>query len=105
MFKELTKNIIINENQGYAFYFYNNGKIIEKTNGVTKEENSEEITFDSNFRLASVSKQFIAFAIVKLIKENKLSYDQNIKSIYNELPAYFEKITIKHLLNHTSDNL
>ena len=102
MFTELTKNIIINENQGYAFYFYNNGKIIEKTNGVVKEENSKEITFDSNFRLASVSKQFIAFAIVKLIKENKLSYDQNVKTIFNELPSYFEKITIKHLLNHTS---
>ena len=102
MFKELTKNIIVNENQGYAFYFYNNGKIIEKTNGVVKEEQSEKITFDSNFRLASVSKQFIAFAIVKLIKENKLSYDQNVKTIFNELPFYFEKITIKHLLNHTS---
>lgn len=102
MFKELTKNIIINDNQGYAFFFYYNGKIVEKTNGLVKDETSEKITFDSNFRLASVSKQFIAFAIVKLIKENKLSYDQNVKSIFDELPSYFEKITIKHLLNHTS---
>ena len=32
----------------------------------------EDITFNTNFRLASVSKQFIAFSIVNLIKENKL---------------------------------
>ena len=102
IFNELTKNLIINENQGYAFFFYNKGNIIEKVNGVVKEEKSNKIDFNSNFRLASVSKQFIAFAIVKLIKENKLSYEQNVLSIYPELPRYFENITIKNLLNHTS---
>ncbi len=102
VFKELTKNIIINDNQGYAFYFYNKGISIEKVNGVLKEANSDKITLDTNFRLASVSKQFIAFSIVNLINKKLLSFDDDIKNIFNDLPDYFKQITIKHLLNHTS---
>ena len=62
----------------------------------------DDITFDSNFRLASVSKQFIAFAIVNLINQGDITFDTKITSIFNQLPSYFNNITIKHLLNHTS---
>ena len=102
IFEKLTKNILKHHSQGYAIYYYNNGYILEQTNGKELDEISDEISFDTNFRLASVYKQFIAFSIVNLIKENKISYDTNILTIFNDLPDYFKNITIKHLLNHTS---
>ncbi len=101
-FERLTKNIIVHKDQGYALYYYNNGEILEKVNGKVTCDKSSNITFETNFRLASVSKQFIAFSIINLIKDNKISYDTNILSLYPDLPNYFNKITIKNLLNHTS---
>ena len=100
--KKLKENVVIRSDQGYALYFYNDGKEYKEINGKVADENSDDITYDSCFRLASVSKQFIAYAIVKLINDKKLTYDTTIKSLYNELPDYFNKITIKNLLQHTS---
>ena len=100
--KKLKENVVIRPDQGYALYFYNDGKEYKEINGKVADENSDDITYDSCFRLASVSKQFIAYAIVKLINDKKLTYDTTIKSLYNELPDYFNKITIKNLLQHTS---
>ena len=100
--EQLKKGVIKHPNQGYALYYYDNGNEYTELNGKVGDKDSKNITFDSCFRLASVSKQFVAFSIVSLINEGKLSYDTNIKSLYNELPDYFENITIKNLLNHTS---
>ena len=98
----LKQNIVVHKDQGYALYFYNNGTEYTELNGKETINGEKNITFDSCFRLASVTKQFIAFSIIKLIKDNKLSYDTTIKELYNDLPDYFNEITIKHLLNHTS---
>lgn len=93
---------IILEEQGYAFYFKYKDFELSKTNGILRDEESEKITFDTHFRLASVSKQFIARGIIELVSQNKLSYNDNIRTIFPSLPSYFNDITIKHLLNHTS---
>ena len=98
----LKDGVIKHKNQGYALYFYNNGKEYKDVNGKVEDVNSNDINYDSCFRLASVSKQFIAFAIVKLVNDNKLSYDKTIKELYPELPDFFNNITIKNLLHHTS---
>lgn len=102
VFEELTKNIIIHPEQGYAFYYYHNGEEVKKENGKEGLEKSNDINFNSNFRLASVTKQFIAFGIVRLINHGLISYETTIKELYPELPDYFNKIMIKNLLNHTS---
>jgi len=54
------------------------------------------------FRIGSTSKQFTAACIVLLAEQGKLSLDDNLKSLFPDFPAYAEKITIRHLLNHTS---
>ena len=102
IFEKLTNKLIKHPLQGYALYYYHKGEKLERTSGKIEDNDSLDITFESNFRLASVTKQFIAFGIVRLIQENKLSYFTTIKSIYPSLPDYFNNITIKHLLNHTS---
>lgn len=60
------------------------------------------VTTDTAFRLASMSKQFTAMAVMLLIHEGKLRYDDRLTSIFPEFPAYGQTITIRHLLNHTS---
>lgn len=98
----LKKEVIKHNNQGYALYFYYQGKEYSQVNGLTSVTTNDKINFDSNFRLASVSKQFIAFSILNLVKEGLLNFDTKVKMIFEELPNYFNNITIKHLLNHTS---
>lgn len=100
--KTLYEKVNFHDLQGYALFYYNNGTTFEKCTGKLRDENSPNITFNSNFRLASVTKQFIAFSIVKLINDNMLCYDTSILDIFSDLPSYFKDITIKHLLNHTS---
>jgi len=54
------------------------------------------------FRIGSTSKQFTAACIVLLAEQGKVSLDNNLKSLFPDFPPYAEKITIRHLLNHTS---
>jgi CubicO group peptidase (beta-lactamase class C family) len=54
------------------------------------------------FNIGSVSKQFTAMGIVRLQLECKLSLDDDIRMYLPELPDFGYKITIRHLLHHTS---
>ena len=57
-------------------------------------------TPDSNYRLASVSKQFTAMAILTLAHEHKLSLDDRITRFFPEFPEL--GITVRQMLTHTS---
>lgn len=59
-------------------------------------------TTTTPYHMASVSKQFTAFAIVMLANEGKLSLDEDIRKYLPEIPEFEHKITIRNLLNHTS---
>ncbi len=56
----------------------------------------------TNFRLASVTKPFTAAAVVLLVREGKLRYEDTLTSVFPEFPAYGRDITIRQLLQHTS---
>lgn len=57
---------------------------------------------DTKFRLGSITKQFTAVAIMQLVEAGKLSVDDPISKYYADAPAAWSKVTIKHLLTHTS---
>jgi CubicO group peptidase (beta-lactamase class C family) len=57
---------------------------------------------NTNFRLASFTKQFTATCIMLLVHDGKLHYDDHLTDIFPEFPAYGKAITIRNLLNHTS---
>jgi CubicO group peptidase (beta-lactamase class C family) len=57
---------------------------------------------ETNFRLASVSKQFTAMAVLILRERGKLSLDENLLAFFPEFPAFGEHITVRHLLTHRS---
>jgi CubicO group peptidase (beta-lactamase class C family) len=56
----------------------------------------------TNFRLASLSKQFTATAIMLLKIDGKLRYDDDITTLLPNLPSFAHGVTVRNLLNHTS---
>jgi CubicO group peptidase (beta-lactamase class C family) len=60
------------------------------------------ITTRSIFHVASISKQFAAFAVATLASQGKLSLDDAVKKHIPEFPDFGTTVTIRHLLHHTS---
>jgi len=60
------------------------------------------ITPATIFHVASISKQFTAFAIQLLVQERKLSLDDDVRKYLPELHDFGKTITVRHLLHHTS---
>ena len=56
----------------------------------------------TDYRLASVTKQFTAMAIMQLARDGRLGYDLPVRNILTELPPAAHQVTIRNLLNHTS---
>src|ERR1700730_6447271 len=56
----------------------------------------------TKFRLGSLTKQFTAASILLLEERGKLNVDDPLKKYLPDSPAAWEKITIFHLLTHTS---
>lgn len=56
----------------------------------------------TSFHIASISKQFTAFAIHLLAQDGKLGLDDDVRKYLPELPDYGTPITINELLHHTS---
>jgi CubicO group peptidase (beta-lactamase class C family) len=57
---------------------------------------------DAPFYLASVSKTFVAAAVLKLVEHGKLQLSNSVLDVFPSVDKRYEKISIKHLLNHTS---
>ncbi|MBZ5615169.1 MAG: beta-lactamase family protein [Acidobacteriia bacterium] len=62
----------------------------------------EKIGPETNFRLASLTKQFTAMAVMLLVHDGKLHYDDRLTGVFPDFPAYGNAITLRQLLNHTS---
>lgn len=60
------------------------------------------VTPQTNFRLASVAKQFTAASILVLRDEGRLALSQTIADFYPDFPKYGSSITVENLLRHTS---
>ena len=88
---------------GLAVLVKKNGHILfEKGYGVRKIGGGAPDTPDTDFRLASVTKQFTAMAVMLLVRDGKLRYDTTLTEIFPEFPIYGKAITLRHLLTHTS---
>ena len=80
---------------------YENGEIVfQSSDGLRSIDPIDSLSLDSQFRLASVSKQFTGVAIMKLKEAGSIDYDQRVNTILTDFPH--DNITIKHLLHHTS---
>lgn len=79
------------------------GKVIyRRAFGMADIEQGRPITPATPFHVASLTKQFTAFAVLLLAQDGKLSLDDDIRRYLPELPDFGHTIRIRHLLNHTS---
>lgn len=88
---------------GLAVLVKKDGHILfERGFGVRKIGSGALDTPGTDFRLASLTKQFTAMAVMFLVRDGKLRYDTALTEIFPEFPAYGKTITVRHLLTHTS---
>jgi len=88
---------------GLAVLVKQNGRVIFRQGyGQRDLRSAQPITPQTNFRLASFTKQFTAMAVMLLVHDGKLRYDDHLTAIFPEFPAYGRDITIRNLLTHTS---
>lgn len=76
--------------------------VYENGYGLANLEYDLPITPQTIFHVASVSKQFTAFAIAMLADQGKLSLDDDIRMYLPWVPDFGQKISILHLIYHTS---
>lgn len=87
---------------GAALLVLKDGKpLLRKGYGLANLEQHSKVTPQTNFRLASVSKQFTAAAILLLAEDGKLELDDSIRHWLPSLPATTAKVTLRQLLDHT----
>jgi CubicO group peptidase (beta-lactamase class C family) len=91
------------DSPGCAVGVYRGGRIVHARGyGLADLERRVPITTRSMFDIGSTSKQFAAASIVLLAQQGKLTLDDDVRRHVPELPDYGHRITIRHLLNHTS---
>lgn len=88
---------------GIALYVENDGKVIYKKGFGLNNTSGEPLGAKTNFRMASVSKQFTAMCILLLEKDGKVSFNDPISRFFPEIPqSISNKIQLRHLLTHSS---
>ena len=92
-----------NKSPGAAFMVIHKGEVIdERYYGLADLEKSKPINRTTNFRLASVTKQFTAISILQLMENGKLEFSTGLREIFPEFPDYANQINFGQLLHHTS---
>lgn len=87
---------------GHAIGVYRDGRLIDVTcTGLADVENGVAITDDTVFNIASVSKQFTAFAVHLLASDGAIDLDDPITTALPELEPSAPKVTIRQLVHHT----
>lgn len=99
IFKQLTDQKIKAINIGII----ENGRITKvKGYGMANVEDKMPASENTAYKIGSLSKQMVATGIMTLIQAGKISLTDNVTLFFKDAPATWSKITIRHLLNHTS---
>lgn len=100
---ELFKNYDHPNAPGAAVMVIHNGKsVFAKGYGLADLVTKTPCTTNTNFRLASVSKQFTAMAVLILADRGKLKLDEKLTDFFPGFPSYGKQISVEQLLAHTA---
>lgn len=79
------------------------GKLIYKKGfGFADVKTKEKFTPATPCYIGSLSKQFTAAGIVQLKEKGLIGYEQSIREHFPELPEFYQPVTIRNMLQHTS---
>ena len=88
---------------GVSLVVLREGKIeILKSYGLANVEHQIPVKPETVFQSGSIAKQFTAAAVMILVEEGKIALDDKITKYFARAPEAWSKITVRHLLNHTS---
>jgi CubicO group peptidase (beta-lactamase class C family) len=91
------------DSPGCSLAIYRNGAIAyARGYGMASMELGVPISPQTVFDIGSTSKQFTAFSILLLQQQGKLSVDDDIRKFLPEIRDYGKRITLHHLMTHTS---
>ncbi len=76
--------------------------IVRRAYGYADLERRVAASSATNYRLASLTKQFTAAAVLLLVEDSRMSLDASIRAWLPSLPAAADAVTLRHLLTHTS---
>lgn len=76
--------------------------VFQRSYGLADLEAGVASSPTTNYRLASVSKQFTAASVLLLVEDGVLTLDDPVRRWLRTLPVAAEAITLRHLLSHTS---
>lgn len=76
--------------------------VFQRSYGLADLEAGVTSSPTTNYRLASVSKQFTAASVLLLVEDGVLTLDDRVRHWLPTLPVASEGITLRHLLSHTS---
>ncbi|GLC23834.1 serine hydrolase [Roseisolibacter agri] len=76
--------------------------VLERGYGMADLESAAPMTPATVVHAASLAKSVTAYAVLLLERDGKLSLDDDVRRHVPELPDYGHRITIRHLLTHTS---
>jgi D-alanyl-D-alanine carboxypeptidase len=88
---------------GLSLAILTDGQIIKAAGyGVADRATKIPATPDTVYKIASVSKQFIATGIMLLVQDGQIGVDDPISKYFEDTPATWSAITVRRLLTHTS---
>ena len=92
-----------NEPGAAVLIMQGNDTLYSRCFGVADMETKAPVTFQTNFCIASVSKQFSAVALLQLAEQGVLSLNDPLSKFFPEFQApFFNDITLHHIMSHTS---
>jgi D-alanyl-D-alanine carboxypeptidase len=88
---------------GVSVAVVKNGRtVVAKGYGFADLENDVPATEGTVYRIGSLTKQFTAASIMRLSEQGKLSLDDTVQKFLPTFPTQGNRVTVRHLLNHTS---
>jgi len=88
---------------GVSVAVVKNGRtVLAKGYGFADLENDVPATAQTVYRIGSVTKQFTSAAIMRLVEQGKVSLDDTLQKFLPNFPTQGNRVTVRHLLNHTS---
>ncbi|MDN5216383.1 serine hydrolase [Fulvivirgaceae bacterium BMA12] len=91
----------LNKFNGTVLIYQNDNILLEKGYGFKDVESKTLNNSNTIFQIGSITKQFTAMVILKLLERNQLSLSDKLSKYYPDFPKG-DSITLEHLLTHTS---
>jgi len=88
---------------GLSLAIVQRGRVVKSQGyGLADLENNVAVTPDTVFEIGSITKQFVATAILTLVEQGKIKLSDPATKYLADLPTSWSGVTIQQLLTHTS---